>query len=339
MSLRSGHGRKRIKRRYILLIGIGLIALLVFAYLGGRWLESQEDQPETRGDPNLRYSGESTIEVDGISYRQRHDLTTILLIGVDKDSTEVSQGSRNGGQADFLRVLVLDSKQKTLYQLAIDRDTMTPITILGVLGNHAGTRTAQISLSHGFGDGKEQSCELTVNAVSNLLLGTKIDYYFALNMDGISDLNDLLGGVTVTLEDDFSHLDPSMTKGATLTLMGEQSEIFVRSRMSMNVGTNEARMQRQQTYISALTDQLAELEKKNKEFVGKMFDELSSYLITNMGRGRMVHEAWSARNYSRPSAVELQGTHSIDADGFMQYLVDEDALRKTVLELFYEPVK
>ena len=56
---------------------------------------------------------------------------------------------------------------------------MTPITILGVLGDRSGVRTAQVSLSHGFGDGGAQSCEFTVDAVSNLLLGTQIDFYIA----------------------------------------------------------------------------------------------------------------------------------------------------------------
>lgn len=51
-------------------------------------------------------------------------------------------------------------------------------------------------------------------------LGESVDFYVAMNMDGISELNDLAGGVTVTLEDDFSSIDPAMTKGTTLTLPG-----------------------------------------------------------------------------------------------------------------------
>ena len=35
-----------------------------------------------------------------------------------------------------------------------------------------------------------------------------------MSLDGISVLNDLAGGVTVTLEDDFSAADPAMTKGS-----------------------------------------------------------------------------------------------------------------------------
>ena len=50
------------------------------------------------------------------------------------------------------------------------------------------------------------------DAVSRLLQGENIDFYLAASLD-ISVLNDLAGGVTVTLEDDFSAADPqAMTK-------------------------------------------------------------------------------------------------------------------------------
>ncbi len=42
--------------------------------------------------------------------------------------------------------------------------------------------------------------------------GKNIDFYLAMSLDGISVLNDLAGGVTVTLEDDFSAADPAMTR-------------------------------------------------------------------------------------------------------------------------------
>ena len=90
---------------------------------------------------------------------------------------------------------------------------MTECTVLGYLGSPIGTKEMQISLAHGFGDGKEESCEYAREAVEGLLLGESIDFYVAMNMDGISELNDLAGGVTVTLEDDFSSIDPAMAKG------------------------------------------------------------------------------------------------------------------------------
>lgn len=41
----------------------------------------------------------------------------------------------------------------------------------------------------------EQSCENTVDAVSNMLYGIQIEGYLCLNMDSIKVLNHLAGGV------------------------------------------------------------------------------------------------------------------------------------------------
>lgn len=331
--------RRRTLKRWIIVIAAAAMALLVLAFFGGRWLEHRQDKPEVRGDAHLREELDSapTIEVDGQTYRLRQHLTTILLIGVDQDSdAEVKNSYRNGGQADYLRLLVIDPDGKQIRQIPIDRDTMTPITILGVLGNRTGTRLERISLSHGFGKGKEDSCQLTVEAVSNLLYEVPIDFYIALNMDGISELNDLLGGVEVTLEDDFSSLDPAMTKGTTLTLMGDQAEIFVRGRMSVGIGTNESRMARQQTYMSAAQKKLKARLQADSNAAGEVFDALEAYLVTNFTRGRLINEAYAAKDYEIEEPFTIPGEHSVDKQGFMQFVADEDELQKIVLSVFYQ---
>lgn len=318
-----------------------LVAILfVLLYQGGRWLERRSEKPETRGDHTQRYAYDNTIELDGVTYRQRKDVTTILLMGIDTESENSAvRGYRNGGQADFLRLLVIDNTNESITQIQIDRDTMTPITVLGVLGNKSGVRTAQICLSHGFGDGRNQSCELTVEAVSNLLFGVPIDFYVAMNLDGISALNDMMGGVTVALEDDFSSLDPSMTQGTTLTLMGDQAEIYVRSRRTIGIGTNEARMARQDLYVTQLASLLYERIGEDKEFAGVLYDDLSPFLTTNLSRGRLINEAWAARDYERTVTVRPDGIYEVGADGFMQFYVDEAALQQIVVGLFYKEVK
>lgn len=327
---------RRQSRRSAILIALVIIALLFGGYRLGRWLETRNNKPEVRGEyQQYNVADEPTIAVDDATYRQRNDLTTILLIGVDRDSSADSSGYRNGGQVDFLDLLVIDEEQRKVSQLSIDRDTMTPIT---VLGNQTGVRTAQISLSHGFGDGGAQSCELTADAVSNLLLGTRIDRYVALNMDGISVLNDAVGGVTVTLKDDFSALDPAMTPGTTLTLTGDQAEYYVRSRMDMDVGTNEARMERQREYISQLTQQLNQKVQENKSFVNTIFDVLDAYLTTDMTHATLMSTAWNIRDYVH-TQIELNGEHVVGSDGFMEFYVDEADLQRKVLELFYQKVE
>lgn len=333
---RQDSGRMRLNAVVAAFVLVAGIALL---YQAGRWLETRNAKPETRGDYTQRYAYGETIEVDGVAYRRKTNLTAILLMGIDRESGAVAGNGRNGGQADFLRLAVIDSDAGTVSQIGIDRDTMTPVTILGVMGNRSGVRTTQICLAHSFGDGGEQSCELTVEAVSNLLMGVQIDHYVAMNLDGISVLNDWAGGITVTLEDDFSALDPAMTAGKTLTLTGGQAEIYVRSRMSVGVGTNEARMVRQEQYVAKLFAQLDTQMRSDQSFSGTMFDTLSPYLTTSIGRGRLINVVWLAKDYARQEPLSISGEHRVGSDGFMQFYADEASLYETVLDLFYEEVK
>lgn len=191
----------------ILVIAAGILLLGVILYAGGRWLETRSVE-EARGDLTQTEAVE-TQEYNGVTYQRREGLTSILVMGVDHDSAVESEGAYQGGQGDFQRLIVIDPERQVIRQLKIDRDTMTECTVLGYLGSPIGTKEMQISLAHGFGDGKEESCEYAREAVEDLLLGESIDFYVAMNMDGISELNDLAGGVTVTLEDDFSSIDPA----------------------------------------------------------------------------------------------------------------------------------
>lgn len=151
-------------------------------------------------------------------------------------------------------------------------------------------------------------------------------------------LNDALGSVEVTLADDFSHIDPMMTAGITLTLLDDQAEIYVRQRMSVGVSTNEARMARQEEYLSKLIDALT-TRTSDEQYIRELYDEMEPYLMTNMGRGRLINEFLLTREYAHLPTIHPSGTHEVAADGFMQFHPDEIALEQTMMGLFYEKVK
>ena len=130
-----------------------------------------------------------------------------------------------------------------------------------------------------------------------------------------------------------------MTAGTTLTLTGEQAELYVRSRMNIGVGTNEARMQRQESYISQLTEQVSDKLGEGKEEAGALYDALESYLTTDMSRGRIINLLWNAREYTRMPPLEPDGNHEIGSDGFMEFHADNDALEAMVLDLFYTKIQ
>lgn len=327
--------KKSIKIRLVV-TGVLLLLAAVLLYAGGRRMETS-GQSQQRGDLT-QTEQEQTCVVDGVTYRKKTDIVSILVIGVDRDSTQQADGPYEGGQADFQRLIVVDTANKTVQQLKIDRDTITDVVMLGYLGSPIGTQKMQISLAHGFGDGKEESCAYARQAVEALLGEGTVDFYLAMNLDGIPTLNDLVGGVTVTLEDDFSALDPEMIQGATLTLHGKQAEYFVRSRMNIGEGTNEARMLRQEAYLSQLLTQLRQQLEQEKQRTAEVLDALADYMVTDMPRGRMINEVWAARDYTVEQPLALEGEHKVAEDGFMEFYPEESSVQQAVLELFWQPV-
>lgn len=319
--------------RTVLLLAVCAVLVMGLFMVGRQiWLNQQ---PELAGDTVTRSAYASSIEYEGETYKLRSNLTAVLVLGVDKRAYAEEGDFRSGGQSDFIRLVVMDPNNKQLIQIPIDRDTMASIPVVGVLGDRIGTRTMQICLAHGYGDGREESCKMAAEAVSNLLGGFPIDYYVSMSMDGISALNDLMGGVTVTLEDDFTAFDPTMTKGTTLTLKGMQAEYYVRGRKQVNVSTNAARMDRQEQYLTKLAAKLVERVSKDQNFIGTLFDEMEPYLVTNLKRGRIINMAWAAKDYTRLT-IKPEGSHVIGERGYMEFHVDEAALRRTIVETFYE---
>lgn len=333
------------RKRLVLFCVFGaivMVAISIIIYIVGRTLElSTPTKDEPRGSLAGRFSEPHVVSYNQKNYRYRSDLTTILFMGVDRTAEQIPSAIdfRNGGQADFLVLLVIDSQKEVVTTIQIDRDTMAEITILGVLGNPSGTRNAQICLSHGFGNGREQSSLFTVDAVSKLLFGVDIDFYIAMNLDGIVALNDVLDGITVTLEDDFTALDPTMQKGETLTLRGKQAEYYVRHRMGIGEGTNASRMARQREYLGKAGGIIGEKIKDNANFIGRLFDALKENLITDMSRGRMINEAYASRDYLRGEMISPQGEHTIGESGFVEFYADDRALEELVLEVFFELVE
>lgn len=342
--MRQNH-RHRRRRLSGAAIAVALVcAALAYAgvLLGIRTVGSRlerSDAPEPVGSLDGRFaSDELTLRYADRTwtYRKR-ELTNLLLIGVDwAEMDSPAASGRYAGQADFLLLLTFDKKNRTISTLQIDRDTMTDIRVYGPFGDYTGVRETQICLSHAYGATAAENCENTVWAVGRLLGGVPIDGYIALDMNGITALNDALGGVTVTLEEDFSALDPQMVKGATITLQGRQAETFVRGRTGVGDGTNAARMRRQKAFMQKAADLIAEGLERDPGFAGTLLDSLSSHITMNITRGWLINKAYESSGYTRPDMQTLAGSHTIGADGFTEFHADTDALNDLLTASFFE---
>ena len=71
---------------------LAVLAVVLVLYGGGRWLEKRAEKPETR--TQLPQADQETVEVDGVTYRKKNRLTTILVMGVDHDTQDSYESAR-----------------------------------------------------------------------------------------------------------------------------------------------------------------------------------------------------------------------------------------------------
>jgi LCP family protein required for cell wall assembly len=205
-------------------------------------------------------------------------------------------------------------------------------------GVYAGEIYGQLALAHTYGSGLKDSCRNTADAVSDFLGGVEIDDYVSLTMAGIRILNDAVGGVTVTIEDDFSEVDETMVMGETITLVGDQAEYFVRYRKDVGDQTNTSRMARQRQFITEWTKLAFEKAKNNDKYVLSTLLSISDYMVSNMSVEQLSKLADTLSEYENLGIETIDGETSL-GDEFMEFYADEDSVTDLVIENFMQKVQ
>ena len=175
-----------------------------------------------------------------------------------------------------------------------------------------------------------------MEAVARLLGGIKLDEYLSLNMSGITRLNDLVGGVTVTLKDDFTRFDPVMTTGATLTLKGRQAEYYLRGRIGIGDGTNTFRMERQKIFMSALIEKMQDRTMAGMGTLVSLYDGLSDCITSSFSRGRLINGLWGIKDYTWNDPISLPAEDAATQDGFPAVTIDESFVMDTLIRMLYK---
>jgi LCP family protein required for cell wall assembly len=272
----------------------------------------------------------------GVDYYPRQDITVVMLLGIDQNGPVTASGSYNNpGAADMVALLIFDEKNETYSVLGLNRDAMVTMPVLGIGGKPAGTQRAQLALSHTQGSGLEDSCENTRTTVSELLYGLQIDYYFSMNMDAIAILNDAVGGVTVNVKDDFSAIDPTITKGQ-VTLRGQQAIHYVRTRRGVGDQLNLSRMDRQEEYISGFLAAMQTKAEQSESFILSAYEKTSPYIVTDVSVKQMSNLFHRFAKYEYTGMTNLEGKNVLTEE-FYEFHIDEQKLDELILKLFYAP--
>lgn len=282
----------------------------------------------------------SNIFINGTDYRMTHPVSTYLVIGTDDGGNVTGIGdSYLGDCADSLMLVMVDDEEKTYGAIQIDRDTMMDVNVLDSQGEFAFTYYMQLCLAHVYGGDPAAGCRNLEDVVSELMGELNIDAYYALPISSVQKINNLLGGVTVTIEDDFSQVDPSLTQGEEITLSDEQAEHFVRGRMNIGEGDNVGRMRRQKTFVEALRKQFEEKREEDPEFVSNFLSLMQSDATTDINLDELKELFDRMNGYQYLGEFEPEGwfeENDTFSDGTLhkEFYADEASLESIINELY-----
>lgn len=164
---------------------------------------------------------------------------SILLLGIDSHEF----GKINNGRADTIVVATINPQKKTTSLTSIPRDTYTEI-----IG-----RDMNDKLNHAYAFG---GVSMMIASVENLL-DIPINYYVAINLKGIQELVDIVGGVDVNNAFTFNYQGSQFPIGRQ-HLNGEQALKYSRMRYDDPSG-DYGRQKRQQQIIIGILENLKKI--------------------------------------------------------------------------------
>ncbi len=181
---------------------------------------------------------------------------TILLMGVDMDQA-TRGGDWEGGRSDSMILVTVNPVTQETSMMSLTRDIM--VEIADATGESTGTVE---KLNHSYSYGQAPMAVATIEKMMDIT----IDRYVEINMDGLVELVDAVGGIEVNNTLGFpitiSEYEPVYTsvvpEGKQL-VNGAQALVYARMRYDDPEG-DIGRQRRQREVITALVQKLLQLD-------------------------------------------------------------------------------
>ncbi|GAA6817022.1 LCP family protein [Helicobacter pylori] len=291
------------KKAILWIIGIlAIIAVIAVIYIGFKILSvgNAIHNPLDGNKSSLRSSDVSL---------KNGDPFTIAFFGVDSDA---KRAANNGGQrSDSIMVVSMNPKKKTSEIVSVPRDTQAKIVGRGT--------TEKINHAYAYGG--------PTMAVKSLekLLNVPIDHYATIDMDGMKEMIDTLGGVTVVSNSTFSYDGQSFEKGQKVHLNGKQAMAFIRSRKESGAGGDFGRQQRQQIVMEALANKLTSV--KSVTHFNSLMNHVKDNVKTDLSIGDIntIRSKYNKAN-DTVNRHQLDGQGGIQDDGLYYFVPSDDSL-------------
>lgn len=342
-----GHRRRKKKmkkwKKILIAIGCTLLAFVliiigtfsVLLYRGNKQLYENDNQVTAPEGVEVQDDGQYVV-YKGETYKLNEEVTNILFMGIDKRNIDETTETGTGGQADVIVLAAVNSRTGKVTLINVSRDIMTDVAMYSAGGSYIGMDELQICLAYAYGDGKETSCENTVNAVERIFYNIPINSYYSLDLDGIAAINDSIGGVDVTSPETIG----TFVKGESYHLEGSMAESFVRTRDQSVVDANTLRMERQKIFINAFMQKVVSQVKQDITAPLDLFNAASEYSYTNLNASKVCYlaeEMITTGNFT--TEMSSVPGEVVMGDNFAEFYIDEEEFYELFLSVYYEKVE
>lgn len=302
---RSDRNKTPKKRRWL---KITLAVILVLLFAGGGYAYSiYHDAKQTVNDEMHKKVESIDHEVAKKKVSEQKPLN-ILLLGVDKRPGD-------SGRSDALMVLSLDPKQNQMKIISIPRDTRTTIVGMGF----------KDKINHAYAYG---GTDMSVATVENLL-DIELDYYVQMNMQGLSEMVDAVGGITVNNKldwyDEGYYKEGYHYEKGKIHLNGPKTMGYVRMR-HLDPRGDFGRTERQRQVIQAIIDKGASIASINK--IDNMLEVLGDNMATNMDFDDMKNLLFHYKDVRKNVVSYMLKGNGTKIDGVYYLLVPEEEIQK-----------
>lgn len=288
-----------------ILIGVLCVFLLAVGAIGVYAFKVYRDVTNTT-DNIYEKVDKDEVRKEPVSVDKGEDPFSVLLLGVDTGDL----GRTEQGRSDSIMVVTVNPNTNESKIVSIPRDTYTEIIGQGT--------TDKINHAYAFG-----GTSMAVNTVQNLL-NIPIDYYIEVNMQGVKDLVDAVGGIDVNSPLEFKQNGFEFTKGP-VHLDGEKALAFSRNRYDDPTG-DYGRQGRQRQVIEAVVKKAATFSTLTnyKDILNALQNNMKTNLtFDNMYDIQAKYKA-AAGNIEQ---VQMQGTGEMINDISYQIIAPDELAR------------
>lgn len=262
--------------------------------------------------------------------------TNILCLGVDKEEqmSEVSAETGSIGQSDAIFLVSLDKIENRLRVISIPRDTMVTLEMYDVVGEYVGQCEGQLTLQYAYGDGEELSCRLMKKQVERML-GIEIDGCVAVNFKALKGVTDLLGGVPVYMDEDYTYIRPEFAQGETVNLSADLAHDFCRARIITEDGSAYRRIHRLQVFMSSALSRGKSVLAENPMWLFEVWEAMQGYYYSDMNLKTLTQLAFDIFDCTLAdgNVYTLEG-YQDSSKVYEEYYLDESAVKELIEKLF-----